>query len=277
MHTANERGFAVSPWLLEHATALRLGTFFGVLVLLIGAEVTRPFRGAPRRLTRWVRHLSIATLGNLALRLLFPMLAIGFGGLVDEHSVGLLQTFDLPRWLLIVLGVVALDLAIYTQHRVFHRQPLLWRLHRMHHSDTAFDASTGIRFHPIEIVVSMLIKIGVVVVLGIPALAVLLFEILLSATSLFSHADIRLPAKLESNLRQLLVTPDLHRIHHSVLRHETDSNFGFCLSLWDRLFGSYRAAPERDPQSMPIGLGEFREPEEQQFLRVLSQPFRTQK
>lgn len=265
----------MTDWLLTNATPLRFGVFLLMAALLAGAEWRRPFRGVPSRRLRWGRHLLLSALGTLLLRFGLPMLAIGFGAIVDQQKIGLLQVYELPRWLACVLGVLVLDLAIYAQHRAFHVAPLLWRLHRMHHSDVHLDASSGIRFHPLEIALSMLIKIGVVVLFGIPALAVLVFEILLSASSLFTHADLRLPPGLESRLRRVLVTPEMHRIHHSVLRHETDSNFSNLLSVWDRLFKSYRAVPERDPAKMPIGIETFRDNADQRLLPLLVQPFRS--
>lgn len=264
----------MADWMLTNAAPLRLGIFALVLILLVTAEWRRPFRAVPGSPLRWARHLAVSALGTLLLRFGLPMLAVGFGAFVDEHKVGPLQIYDLPRWLSVVLGVIVLDLAIYAQHRAFHASPLLWRLHRMHHSDTAIDASTGIRFHPFEIVLSMLVKIGIVVLFGIPALAVLIFEILLNASSLFTHANLALPAALERGLRRVLVTPEMHRIHHSVLRHETDSNYGNFFAFWDRLFKSYRAAPERDPATMPIGIESFRSEPEQRLPALLVQPFR---
>jgi sterol desaturase/sphingolipid hydroxylase (fatty acid hydroxylase superfamily) len=172
------------------------------------------------------------------------------------------------------LAVVLLDLAIYAQHVVFHHVPALWRLHRMHHADTEFDATTGLRFHPLEILLSLGIKIAVVVALGAPAVAVLAFEILLNASSVFSHGNIALPRAVDAPLRGVLVTPDMHRVHHSVVRAETDSNYGFCLSWWDRLFGTYREAPEAGRDGVTIGLPAFRDPGEQRLDRLLTQPFR---
>lgn len=260
--------------MLAHAPALRFSVFVAVFALLALAESLATFRAAAGRALRWTRHLALLAIGSALLQVGLPLLAVGAGAIVDELGYGVLQVLHLPRWLLIAVGIVALDLAIYAQHRLFHATPLLWRLHRMHHSDTAFEVSTGFRFHPLEIMLSMLIKIGIVVTLGIPALAVLLFEIALNAASLFSHTNVSLPAGIEHALRRVLVTPDMHRVHHSPLRAETDSNFGFCLSLWDRLFGSYRAASERDPRTMAIGLESFREASEQGLGKMLAQPFR---
>lgn len=264
----------MSDWLLQHEAAVRGGVFAAVFALCALFQAWHPFRGVSATPRRFAQHLLLALLGSLLVRLVFPIAAMGLGAQVDELGYGILQVWALPRWLLIVAGVVVLDLAIYAQHRVFHQAPWLWRLHRMHHSDTRFEVSTAIRFHPLEIALSMLIKMGVVVVFGIPALSVLLFEILLNATALFSHADVQLGPALERGLRRVLVTPDMHRIHHSAERIETDSNYGFCLSIWDRLFGSYRAHALHDPRVMPIGLAEFRSPAEQTTLALLGQPLK---
>ena len=192
----------------------------------------------------------------------------------EAQGIGLLRWLGAPGWLAVPASVALLDLAIYLQHRVFHAVPWLWRLHRVHHADLELDATTGLRFHPIEILLSMAIKIGVVVALGAPALAVLIFEVLLNAGSLFSHANIALPRRLEGWLRALIVTPEMHRVHHSVVRAETDSNFGFCLSWWDRLLGTYRAAPAAGLDGMTVGIGAFRDPAELRLDRLLTQPFR---
>lgn len=264
----------MSDWLLQHEAAARTGVFLSLFALFALIQYLRPYRGVDAPPRRWTRHLVLALLGSLLVRLVFPIAAMGVGAAVDELGYGILQVWALPRWLLILTGVIVLDFAIYVQHRVFHLTPWLWRLHRMHHSDTSFEVSTAIRFHPLEIAISMLIKMGVVVIFGIPALSVLLFEIVLNATALFSHTDVQLPAALDRRLRRVLVTPDMHRIHHSVEPVETNSNYGFCLSIWDRLFGSYRAQALHDPKVMPIGLAEFRTPAEQTTLALLAQPLK---
>lgn len=264
----------MDAWLLAHEGPLRLGVFFGLFAVLAALQAWRPLRGVTGAWRRFGRHLAIAVLGTLLVRLLFPWLALAAGAYAQAHGYGLLPSAALPFPLQVAIGVVLLDLAIYWQHRVFHRVPWLWRLHRMHHSDTQFEASTAIRFHPVEIALSMAIKIACVLALGVPAVGVLLFEILLNATALFSHADVRLPPRLERPLRWLLVTPDMHRIHHSVQPHETNSNYGFCLSCWDRLFGSHRAHPQEDDARMPIGLDRFRAADEQRLAALLLQPLK---
>ena len=263
----------MTEWVLEHEIELRFGIFFGLFGLFAIAQSLYPFRGVSAPWRRWGRHLVIAVMGTLLVRLLFPVVAIAVAAEIEAGDFGILQFVKLPYALQVVLGVIVLDLAIYLQHRIFHRVPWLWRLHRMHHSDTEFEVSTAIRFHPLEIALSMLIKIAIVVICGVPALAVLIFEILLNATSLFSHADFSLRPSVDRAVRRLLVTPDMHRIHHSAVPTETNSNYGFCLSVWDRLFESYREVPIRDPATMPIGLERFRESREQGLLPLLRQPF----
>src|SRR4051794_9914013 len=192
----------------------------------------------------------------------------------EAKGWSLFNATPLPPWMEVAAPVVLLDLAIYAQHVAFHAVPVLWRLHRMHHADLEFDVTTGVRFHPVEIVLSMLIKLAAVALLGAPALAVLIFEVLLNATSMFSHSNVRLPERLDRVLRWLVVTPDMHRVHHSTERRETDSNFGFNLSWWDRLFGTYRAQPEAGHEKMRLGLSVFRDRGDLRLDRMLLQPFR---
>src|ERR1022692_2477375 len=187
---------------------------------------------------------------------------------------GNLGILALPAWAAIPLGVIALDLAIYTQHVVFHHVPVLWRLHRMHHADLDIDVTTGVRFHPLEILFSLAIKMVAVLALGVPALAGLIFEVLLNATSMFNHSNVALPPRLEPVARWIVVTPQMHQVHHSIERAETDSNFGFNLPWWDRLFGTYRAKPAAGEQGMTIGLPIFRDVAELGVVRLLTQPFR---
>jgi sterol desaturase/sphingolipid hydroxylase (fatty acid hydroxylase superfamily) len=192
----------------------------------------------------------------------------------ETRGWGLIHALDLPMWAGILLAVMALDLAVYLQHVLFHAVPALWRLHRMHHADLEFDVTTGIRFHPVEILLSMGIKLGVVVALGAPAVAVLLFEVLLNATSMFNHSNVRMPMALDRIVRWIVVTPDMHRVHHSIVARETNSNFGFNLPWWDRLFGTYRDQPADGHETMTIGIEQFRDQGEQRIDRMLTQPFR---
>jgi len=226
------------------------------------------------RTPRWPGNLGILALDILTVRLLVPTTAVGVALIAAERGWGLFSLADLPPWAALVLGVIALDLVIYTQHVVFHHVPVLWRLHRMHHADLDIDVTTGLRFHPLEILLSLAIKMAAVVALGVPAMAVLIFEVLLNATAMFNHSNVALPGRLEPIARWIVVTPQMHLVHHSIAREETDSNFGFNLPWWDRLFGTYRAKPAAGEQAMTIGLPIFREVAESRIVRLLTQPFR---
>lgn len=243
--------------MLESGTevALRLGFFVGVLMLVALLEQCLPRR--PRTLSRWRRwsaNLGLVAINTLLLRILFPAAAVGVALLVEARGWGLFQTLELPGWLIFLLSLLLLDFTVWLQHVMLHAIPVFWRLHRVHHADPEFDASTGLRFHPLEIVLSMLIKFIAIAALGLPALVVLVFEILLNACSIFNHANLRLPLGLDALLRKVIVTPDMHRVHHSVIPGETNSNFGFCLSWWDRLLGTYQAQPVAGHDGMQIGV-----------------------
>ena len=240
--------------------ALRLSLFLAVLAAMAAWEALAPRRARelPRR-SRWPANLGIVVLNTVVVRLLFPAAAVGVAIAAEAHGWGLFHQPSVATWAAIAAGVVLLDLAIYLQHVMFHAVPALWRLHRMHHADLDIDFTTGARFHPIEIALSMLIKFAVIAALGVPAVAVVLFEALLNATSMFNHGNVRIPLSIEPALRWLVVTPDMHRVHHSLERDETNSNFGFNLSLWDRLFGTYLAQPRAGHDSMTIGIPDFRE------------------
>lgn len=269
------KAFHMADTLLTHEPILRISVFFTVLVAMILWEILakrRPQRVG--RLSRWPSNLAIVALDTLAVRLVFPLVAVGVALLASERGWGLLNVIVLPSWLSIIIAVLVLDLAIYFQHRVFHALPWLWRLHRMHHADLEFDVTTGLRFHPLEIVLSMAIKISVVLMLGAPALAVIIFEVLLNAASLFNHGNVRIPQKIDQWLRLLLVTPDMHRVHHSVIQRETDSNFGFSVPWWDYLFRTYRDQPEKGHLGMTIGIEDFRTLQDLRLDRMLIQPFR---
>jgi sterol desaturase/sphingolipid hydroxylase (fatty acid hydroxylase superfamily) len=244
-----------------HEPLIRLGAFFGVFALMAAWEVLAPRRALTvSRTVRWANNLGLVALNTVLLRLVFPTAAVGTALLAEAQGWGLLNRLELPPSVVVPLAVVALDFAIYLQHVMFHAVPALWRLHRVHHADLDFDLTTGARFHPIEIGLSMLIKLAVVVLLGAPALAVLLFEVLLNATAMFNHANVRLPEALDRILRWFVVTPDMHRVHHSVEDDETNSNFGFNLPWWDRLLGTYRAQPRGGHQGMTIGIRTYRDP-----------------
>src|SRR6516162_6815789 len=261
--------------LFVYEPLVRLAAFAGVFGVMAVWELLTPRRRpAIGRNWRWPNNLGVMAIDVVLVRILSPITAVGLALIAEARGFGLLNLIALPRWASIVISVVILDLAIYLQHVLFHAVPALWRLHRMHHADLEFDVSTGLRFHPIEILLSMLIKFAVVAALGAPALSVLIFEVLLNATSMFNHANIRIPLGIDLMLRWLVVTPDMHRVHHSVLARETNSNFGFNLPWWDRLFGTYRAQPAAGHEAMTIGIDQFREPTEQRLDRMLTQPFR---
>jgi sterol desaturase/sphingolipid hydroxylase (fatty acid hydroxylase superfamily) len=265
----------MSDTLLTNEPVIRLATLFGIFAAMAAWEIFAPRRD--QKLARWARwpgNIGIVVLDGVLVRLVFPTTAVGLALLAEARGWGLFHTVELPAWVSVPLAIAALDLAIYLQHVLFHAVPALWRLHRMHHADLEIDVTTGARFHPIEILLSMGLKLGVVAALGVPFLAVLVFEVLLNATSMFNHSNVCIPARLDRVLRWIVVTPDMHRVHHSVLVRETNSNFGFNLPWWDRLFGTYRNQPAAGHEKMTIGIEQFRDPAEQRLDRMLTQPFR---
>ena len=253
----------------------RLAAFCGVFALMAAWEFMDPRRAqSTGRGWRWPNNLGVVVVDTLLVRILFPTTAVGLALIARAQGLGLFNMVQLPVWIGVVASVILLDLAIYFQHVLFHAVPALWRLHRMHHADLDIDVTTGLRFHPIEILLSTVIKLAVVIALGAPALAVLLFEVLLNATSMFNHSNVRMPQGLDGVLRWFVVTPDMHRVHHSILARETNSNFGFNLPWWDRLFGTYRAQPAAGHEAMTIGIEQFRDLRELGLDRMLLQPFR---
>ncbi len=259
-----------------HEAAIRLGAFIGIFALMALWELAAPRRTPTvSKAVRWSNNLTLVVLNTLLLRLVFPAAAVGVAAFAAKQGMGLFAIYPLPPALALVLAVVALDLVIWIQHVLFHAVPVLWRLHRVHHADLDYDLTTGTRFHPLEILLSLLIKFAAILVLGPPVAAVVLFEVLLNATSMFNHGNVRLPAGLDRWLRWVLVTPDMHRVHHSVEDDETNSNFGFNLSLWDRLFGTYRDQPRAGHKAMTIGIRDHRDPREVAWLPgMLALPFR---
>ncbi len=254
--------------------AIRLAAFVAVFVVMALWELLAPRRDqTTRRVYRWPSNLALVALNSGLVRLVFPISAVIAATLVQQRGWGMLNLLELGQWSRFVAAFLLLDLAIYLQHRLLHWLPILWRLHRMHHADTEFDVTNGLRFHPLEILLSMVIKFAVIVAVGAPALAVLAFEVVLNATAIFNHANATLPARLDRALRWILVTPDMHRVHHSVYRQETDSNFGFNLPWWDRLFGTYRAQPLDGHVAMRIGLPQFRDRRWLRLDRMLVQPW----
>ena len=262
---------------MEHDLLWRLGAFVGLFALFATLEalVPRRARSQPRS-ARWFTNLSIVVLDTLALRALaiaLPLLAVGAAVDAGRMGWGLFNTLDWPLWLEVVLAILILDLAIWAQHLVTHKVPILWRFHRVHHADRDFDVTTALRFHPVEILASMMLKIGLVYLLGPAALAVLLFEIILNGTAMFNHSNLRLPLWLDRAVRLVLVTPDMHRVHHSIHRHEHDSNYGFALSVWDRIFRTYRPKPEAGHDLMTVGL-EWQDERPSRLGWALMLPFR---
>ncbi|MDX1821108.1 MAG: sterol desaturase family protein [Paracoccaceae bacterium] len=261
--------------LLAAEPTIRLAVFLGILAVMALWEVAAPRRRQEiPRVLRWSNNIALVVVDTVILRLSFPILAVGLAVMAEDRGWGLFNAIDAPQWVAILVSMLLLDLAIYLQHVMFHAVPGLWRLHRMHHADLEFDATTGLRFHPIEILLSMGIKLAVVAALGPPAVAVLLFEVLLNATALFNHANIDLPRPVDRVLRLFVVTPDMHRVHHSTSPRETNSNYGFNLPWWDRLLGTYVAQPAKGHIGMEIGIEQFRTRRDLWLDRMLIQPLR---
>jgi sterol desaturase/sphingolipid hydroxylase (fatty acid hydroxylase superfamily) len=265
----------MSDVLLANEAAIRIAFFLAVLgaMALWEAALPRRRREIPR-LTRWTGNLGIVVIDTVLLRLTFPVVAVGFALIAEQRGWGLFNAIEVPGWLAFGAALLVLDLAIYLQHVMFHAVPALWRLHRMHHADLEFDVTTGLRFHPVEILLSMGIKLGVVAALGPPAVAVLVFEVLLNATAMFNHANLKLPLGLDRVLRLFVVTPDMHRVHHSIHPNETNSNFGFNFPWWDRLLGTYRPQPRDGHEAMTIGIEQFRTRRDLRLDRMLIQPLK---
>lgn len=265
----------MEAFMLAYEEQIRLAVFFGALVAVGLVEMAAPRRKlSEKKLVRWTNNLGIVLLYTVLLRLIFPVLAVSMAQLSARNGWGFLNMVDLPLWLEVLVAVVILDLLIYLQHVMFHAIPALWRLHRMHHADLDYDVTTGLRFHPIEIILSMGIKLAAVALIGPSAIAVFLFEMLLNGMAMFNHGNFRLPIWLDNTLRWVVVTPDMHRVHHSVSPSEANTNFGFNLSWWDRLLGTYLPQPRDGHTGMTIGLGMFRESRELWLDRLLTQPFR---
>ncbi|WP_111430493.1 sterol desaturase family protein [Rhodobacteraceae bacterium DSL-40] len=263
---------------MENETLIRLGAFAGLFLLLAAAEALLPRRPRSQpRARRWLTNWALVLLSSLMLRLLgvaIPLLATGAALDAAARGWGLFNALAWPAALEILLCVLALDLLIWAQHLVAHKIPLLWRIHRVHHADRDIDVATAIRFHPFEIAVSMVLKVSAVYALGAPAVAVIFFEILLNGMAMFNHANLALPPQFDAALCRVIVTPDMHRVHHSIHRDEHDSNYGFSLSLWDRLFGTYRASPRGGQLGMEIGLGQWQDTHPNRLGWSLLVPFR---
>ncbi|MFW8601370.1 sterol desaturase family protein [Desulfobacterota bacterium M19] len=259
---------------MDYNTRLRIIFFFGILILVAGYEFISPKRRlSVSKAGRWGNNLSIIFLNSFIVKLLFPITALSLAAAAARNNWGLFHYLNMPLWAEIIFAILLLDLIIYLQHLMFHATPLLWRLHMVHHADLDIDVTTGLRFHPIEIIISMLIKMAAVAALGPPVSAVLAFEIILNGTAMFNHGNISLPRFFDRFLRLLVVTPDMHRVHHSVSIRETNSNFGFSFPWWDRIFGTYRSQPALGHQGMSIGIAPFRAPEAVTLPRLLIMPF----
>jgi sterol desaturase/sphingolipid hydroxylase (fatty acid hydroxylase superfamily) len=259
---------------MNNEIIVRIGFFFGVLAIIAVWElIARRRTLTTSKPVRWRDNLSIVLINSLLVRIVLPITPVGLALLLQERNWGLLHVLYIPNWAAVVVGIIVLDFVIYLQHLMFHAVPLLWRLHMMHHADLDIDVTTGLRFHPLEILISMGIKLSAVMVLGPPVLTVILFEVILNATAMFNHGNIYLPGKIDRILRWFVVTPDMHRVHHSVTIRETNSNFGFNLPWWDRLFGTYRAQPIAGHEGMTIGLSQFRDAKQLTFMWMLALPF----
>ena len=261
-------------WIMSHEPAVRLGFFAGVFVVMAVWELALPRRELrTAKGARWFANLGIMVLGTIVVRIIFPTAAVGMALVAAERGWGLLNNLDLAPAVAIIASVFILDFFIYLQHVMFHAVPLLWRLHMMHHADMDYDVTTGTRFHPIEILISMVIKTSAILLLGAPALGVVIFEILLNGTAMFNHGNFYIHLRTDRVLRWFVVTPDMHRVHHSVFPSEANSNFGFNMPWWDRLMGTYRAQPMRGHDGMTIGLNQFRDPSRLTFPWMLMLPF----
>ena len=268
----------MTDFFLNNEPATRMSVFLGVLVVMALWEVWSPRRRIEiPRVLRWSNNLALVVIDTIVVRLVFPLAAVGLALMMQGLGWGLFNVIDLPNWIEVIICVVLLDFAIYLQHVVFHHVPVLWRLHRMHHADIAIDVTTGLRFHPLEIVLSMAFKLLLVLVLGPPAIAVLIFEVVLNASALFNHSNIRLPKAVDTVLRLIIVTPDMHRVHHSIDPTETNSNYGFNVPWWDRLLGTYIAQPKAGHDDMKIGIELFRTRRDLWIDRMIMQPFRRDK
>jgi len=264
----------MSEFFTNHEAAIRLAFFFGILLLVGLIEILVPRRPlTTSKASRWFGNLGVVFISSVVVRVVFPLTAVQLAFRVDQKGWGMFNAFDLPYGLVVILSIILLDFVVYLQHVMFHAAPTLWRLHMMHHADMDYDLTTGIRFHPIEILISMVVKFAAIVVLGAPALAVVLFEIILNGMAMFNHGNFYIPLGLDRMLRGVVVTPDMHRVHHSVFPNETNSNYGFNLSWWDRIMGTYRAQPRLGQEEMTIGLNQFRDPSKLTLPWMLILPF----
>jgi len=265
----------MTDFILQNETALRLIAFLSILFLMMALEALFPRKQrAIGRGRRWFTNLGMVFVDGIFVKLVFPIIAVGAAAFAVNKGWGLFNLLDWPVWLEIILAIIILDMLIYWQHVASHHIPILWAFHKVHHVDRDIDVTTGSRFHPIEIGASLLYKMALVILLGVPVLAVILFEIILNVCAMFNHSNVRLPLKLDRVLRRFIVTPDMHRVHHSIIMGETNSNYGFNLSIWDRLFGSYTAQPREGHDDMTIGLEEHQTPAPASLIWSLILPFK---
>lgn len=266
----------INEFVMVNEPTIRMSAFFGILGAMALWEILAPRRALTvSKAVRWANNLGIVFFNSFLLRLIFPAAAVGMASFASTQGWGIFNYFELPFWFVVIASVVIMDFIIYLQHVMVHAVPALWRLHRMHHADLDFDVTTGARFHPLEIILSMVIKFATIVVLGPPVLAVVIFEVVLNATAMFNHGNVRLPQSIDRVLRWFVVTPDMHRVHHSVEDDEANSNFGFNLPWWDRLFGTYRDQPRAGHQGMTIGIHKYRQAKQVAWLPgMLLLPFK---
>ena len=265
----------LDEFIMANEVPIRLGFFFGVFAVMAAWEIVAPKRALTvSKAVRWVNNLGLVFFNSFILRLLFPAAAVGMAAFTAEQGWGLLNYHALPAAVAIAVSVIVMDFIIYLQHVMVHAVPALWRLHRVHHADLDYDVTTGARFHTLEIILSMLIKFATIVVLGPPVIAIVIFEVVLNATAMFNHGNVSLPGRLDRVLRWFVVTPDMHRVHHSVEDDEANSNFGFNLPWWDRLFGTYRDQPRAGHEGMTIGIRTYRSTKQVSWLPgMLALPF----
>ncbi len=264
----------MQEFIFQYEGYIRLGAFLGILALLAIWEISSPKRKLLElRRFRWFSNIGLVVISSLLIRFIIPTAAVGVAIYAEKAQLGFLNHSDFPFYIHFIIAFVLMDLSIYFQHVMFHALPMFWRFHRVHHSDLDCDVTTGLRFHPFEIIISIIFKFVVIISVGVPVIAVVLFEIILNAASMFTHSNIRIPQFIEPLVRWFIVTPDMHRIHHSMEENETNSNFGFFISAWDRLFGTYIAYPEKGHEKMEIGLSFFREPKWQNLRWLIYLPF----
>jgi len=271
----------MESWIIDHAPAIRLSCFFGLFILMAILESKRPRRAHDLkhvRGMRWLNNISLALIASVVTRLILPISLVSFAIVCQNSSWGLFnQDFflNVNSLTIFIVSLILFDCIIYWQHRIFHYVPFLWRLHKVHHSDQSFDVTTGIRFHPLEILLSIAIKFAVVFIFGISAESIIVFEVMLNALALFNHSNVKIPLGIDYYLRKLIVTPDMHRVHHSQIPSETNSNFGFNISFWDRLFGSYQDQPSLGHEGIEIGLKDYNNSDlPKQLSSLLLMPFK---